>query len=319
MKNMIFIILSMVCAVGVLFAVFYDKLAGESATEKRQKALVNRKQKTAIERDANRRRAIADSLKDLEIKGARKTETLEAKISQAGLTWSRSTFYMFSIVMSALTAVLLLVASGSLLFAGLGLLIGGLGIPKFYLARRKKKRLAAFSEAFPGAIDVIVRGIKAGLPLGDCLRIIGNEAPEPLAGEFRDAVEAQQLGLTIGEAMDRLAERTPTAESNFFAIVINIQAKAGGNLSEALGNLSRVLRERKKMRLKIKAMSTEATSSAGIIAALPFIVAILVYLTSPTYISLLWQHSTGQVVLVCAAFWMSIGVFVMKQMINFEI
>jgi tight adherence protein B len=319
MKNMVFILLSMMCAVGMLYAIFYDKLAGDSITEKRQKALVNRKQKSAIERDANRRRAIADSLKDLEIKGSRKTETLEAKISQAGLSWSRSTFYMFSMVASAVTAVLLLVASGSLLFAGLGLVIGGLGVPKFYLARRKKKRLAAFSEAFPGAIDVIVRGIKAGLPLGDCLRIIANEAPEPLAGEFRDAIEAQQLGLTIGEAMDRLAERTPTAESNFFAIVINIQAKAGGNLSEALGNLSRVLRERKKMRLKIKAMSTEATSSAGIIAALPFIVAILVYLTSPTYISLLWQHSTGQVVLVCAAFWMSIGVFVMKQMINFEI
>ncbi|HEY8580042.1 MAG TPA: type II secretion system F family protein [Beijerinckiaceae bacterium] len=316
MKDFVLFGLTAACVAGVAYAIFYDQLSGGSAQEKRQKALMTRKK--TVEKEASRRRAIADTLKDLEVKGARRTETLEARIAQAGLTWSRSTYFIVSAVTSVVTAVALLLLSGSLLIAAFGLLIGGLGLPTWFLKRRKAKRIAAFSEAFPGAIDVIVRGIKAGLPLADCLRIIANEAPEPLRGEFREAIEAQQLGLTLGEAVDRLAERMPTAESNFFAIVVNIQAKAGGNLSEALGNLSRVLRERKKMKLKIKAMSSEATSSAAIIGALPPIVALLVYITTPDYISLLWTTSTGQVVLVIAGFWMSVGIGVMKKMINFD-
>ena len=163
-----------------------------------------------------------------------------------------------------------------------------------------------------------MRGIKAGLPLGDCIRIVGNEAPEPLAAEFRGMIEAQQMGMTIGEAVERLAQRVPTPEANFFAIVIVIQQKTGGNLSEALGNLSRVLRDRKKMKHKIKAMASEATASAGIIAALPFIVSILVYLTSPAYIMLLFTTSTGNVTLLVAGFWMACGVFVIRKMINFD-
>jgi tight adherence protein B len=167
-------------------------------------------------------------------------------------------------------------------------------------------------------VDVIVRGVKAGLPLGDCLRIIAAEAQEPVRGEFKIIVESQQVGIPMGEACGKLFERMPLPEANFFGIVIGIQQKAGGNLSEALANLSRVLRDRKKMKAKIRAMSMEAKASAVIIAALPFAVMLLVYISSPQYIELLWTHPTGRMMMACCAGWMMLGVFVMKKMINFD-
>ena len=172
--------------------------------------------------------------------------------------------------------------------------------------------------AFPDAVDVIVRGVKAGLPLLDCLKMIALEAPEPLKSEFRAILETQAIGMPLGEACGKLYERMPLPEANFFGIVIAIQQKAGGNLSEALGNLSRVLRDRKKMKAKIQAMSQEAKASAGIIGALPIAVMTLVYITSPQYISLLWTDPLGRMMLAASAVWMSMGVMVMKKMINFD-
>ena len=163
-----------------------------------------------------------------------------------------------------------------------------------------------------------MRGIKAGLPLLDSMRIIALEAPEPVRGEFRTIMETQAIGMPIGEACSKLFERIPIAETNFFGIVISIQSKTGGNLSEALGNLSRVLRDRKKMKNKIQAMSMEAKASASIIACLPIAVMGLVYLTSPHYIELLWTHPTGRFLLACSAMWMFTGIMVMRKMINFD-
>ncbi|HEY5226294.1 MAG TPA: type II secretion system F family protein, partial [Methylovirgula sp.] len=142
---------------------------------------------------------------------------------------------------------------------------------------------------------------------------------EPIKTEFRMIVEAQTMGLSVGEAVERLIARLPIAETSFFSIVISIQQKAGGNLSEALANLADVLRDRKKMKGKIAALSSEAKASAGIIGALPFVVTALVYITSPTYISLLWTTSTGELVMMASGIWMAMGVFVMKKMISFEI
>jgi tight adherence protein B len=165
---------------------------------------------------------------------------------------------------------------------------------------------------------VIVRGIKAGLPLFESLKVVAADSPEPLKSEFLAIIETQAIGMPLGEACGRLFERMPVPEANFFGIVIAIQQKSGGNLSEALGNLSKVLRDRKKMAEKIQAMSMEAKASAGIIGALPPIVMLLVYLTTPTYISLLWTHPTGQLMLVGCVIWMTMGVLVMKKMINFD-
>ena len=175
-----------------------------------------------------------------------------------------------------------------------------------------------FLDQFPDAVDVIVRGIKAGLPLLDGLKLIAAEAQEPVRSEFRSIIETQTIGIPIGEACLKLYERVPLPEANFFGIVVSIQQRAGGNLSEALGNLSRVLRDRKKMKAKIQAMSMEAKASAEIIGALPPAVMTLVYITSPQYISVLWTEPLGRMMLVGCAFWMSMGVLVMRKMINFD-
>src|SRR5262245_52808473 len=206
---------------------------------------------------------------------------------------------------------------GLLAAGGMGFAMG-CGMPLWMLKFLKRRREAKFLLAFPDAVDIIVRGIKAGLPLLDSMRIITTDAPEPLKSEFRAIIETQTIGIPLGEACGKLYERIPVAETNFFGIVIAIQQKAGGNLSEALGNLSRVLRDRKKMKAKIQAMSTEAKASATIIAALPFAVMILVYITSPQYIELLWTHPMGRMMLVCSAAWMTIGILVMRKMINFD-
>jgi tight adherence protein B len=182
----------------------------------------------------------------------------------------------------------------------------------------KKRRENKFLEAFPDAVDVIVRGIKAGLPLLDSLRLIANEAQEPVRSEFRGIIDTQTIGMPIGEACLKLYERMPLPEANFFGIVVSIQQRAGGNLSEALGNLSRVLRDRKKMKAKIRAMSMEAKASASIIGALPIAVMILVYITSPQYITLLWTEPLGRIMLAGCVIWMSMGILVMRKMINFD-
>ena len=208
---------------------------------------------------------------------------------------------------------------GTGLIAAIGLAFAaGFGLPRWLLGYLKKRREKAFLRALPDAVDVIVRGIKAGLPLFDSLKVVAADAPEPLKSEFMTIIETQAIGMPLGEACSRLFERMPVPEANFFGIVIAIQQKSGGNLSEALGNLSKVLRDRKKMAEKIQAMSMEAKASAAIIGSLPPIVMLLVYMTTPDYISLLWTHPTGRLMLAGCVVWMTCGILVMKKMINFD-
>ena len=211
----------------------------------------------------------------------------------------------------------MLVGAGPAIAAVMGF-AGAFGVPRWLLIFLKKRRETKFLEGFPDAVDVIVRGVKAGLPLHDCIKMITSEAPEPIRTEFRLIMETQAIGMPLGEACAKLYERTPLPEANFFGIVVAIQQKSGGNLSEALANLSKVLRDRKKMKAKIQAMSQEAKASAAIIGALPIAVMTLVYLTSPQYISLLFTNPMGHVMLAGSAAWMVIGVLVMKKMINFD-
>jgi tight adherence protein B len=304
-------------ALGGLAFVFSS---GESSAQKRQAALqrgsVKAKDST-IEKTA-RKKQISDSLKDLEKRRGQTRLTLDMKIQQAGLFISSRQFLIGSAVCGLVVAALVYFTSGSLYIAGPAAIVGVFGLPNFVLSRLRKRRINRFIAEFPNAIDIIVRGVKAGLPLGDCLRIIGNEASEPVRSEFRTISETQAMGLSLGESVDRLAQRVPVTEANFFAIVINIQAKAGGNLSEALGNLSRVLRERKKMKGKIGAMSMEAKASAAIIGAVPFVVVGLLYVSSPTYVSLLWTTNHGIIVSCGAMVWMGIGIVMMKKMITFD-
>jgi tight adherence protein B len=324
-SNQIIALTLVAIVIGAIGYTLLPYLTGSVRGERRQAALLQgnlRVKNAASDRSqelAQRRKQIAESIKDLDKKTTKRKLTLEARMLQAGLTWTKPKFFMISAMVGVFVGFLLLMISGNLLYALAGMVIGGFGFPNWFVNFMRKRRINKFVQEFPNAVDVIIRGIKAGLPLGDCLRIIAAEAAEPVRSEFRRVVEAQTMGLTIAESVERLTESIPTPEANFFAIVINIQQKAGGNLSEALGNLARVLRDRKKMQLKIKAMSAEAKASAGIIGALPFVVSGMVYLTSPRYMELLWLTPSGRVVMVVCGFWMFIGVMSMRKMIAFDI
>lgn len=323
-QTTILVALLAVLAVGGLFyALVYPYISGEAKAERRQSALTTRsrivKTNDRIVDAANRRKQITESLKDLEQKSSARSKTsIEDRLMQAGLTWTKSQFLMISAASGLLLGLLVFFVSDSLLYAVPCLAIGALGLPNWFVNFMRKRRINKFINEFPNAVDVIIRGIKAGLPLGDCLRVIASEAAEPVRSEFRQIVETQSVGMPLGEAIERLVTRVPVPEANFFSIVINIQQKSGGNLSEALGNLSRVLRDRKKMKQKIKSMSAEAKASAYIIGSLPFAVTALVYITAPTYIELLWSTSTGRMVMGVSGLWMCIGVFSMRKMINFD-
>jgi tight adherence protein B len=323
MNNLALFFLVAVAMGGVAWVFVYPLLSGERAAEKRQQTVVRTGSaapaRTTRNPQKSRREQVEGTLKELDERRAKqKSVPLSVKIAQAGLTWSKRRFFITG---GAFGMVAFLVALGldAGLLAALGMgFVGGVGMPLWLLKFLKKRRENKFLMAFPDAVDVIVRGIKAGLPLLDSLRIITTDAPEPLKSEFRAILDTQTVGIPIGEACGKLYERIPVAEANFFGIVISIQQKAGGNLSEALGNLSRVLRERKKMKAKIQAMSMEAKASALIIACLPLAVMILVYITSPQYIELLWTTSTGRMMLIGCAVWMGMGVLVMRKMINFD-
>ncbi len=309
-------------AVGGLAWVFlYPLLSGEQKAASRR-AAVAKPEPAARQTDRNqrsRREQVEGTLKDLDARRLKEKKVpLSARLVQAGLDWSPRKFMVISAILGVIAfAMALLIGRGLLGAAGMAF-AAGFGLPRWGLSYLKKRREKAFLKALPDAVDVIVRGIKAGLPLFDSIKVVAADAPEPLKGEFVAIIETQAIGMPLGEACARLFERMPVPEANFFGIVVAIQQKSGGNLSEALGNLSKVLRDRKKMAEKIQAMSMEAKASAGIIGSLPPIVMLLVYLSTPDYIALLWTHPTGQLMLCGCVVWMSIGIFVMKKMINFD-
>ena len=306
---------------GIAWVFIYPFLSGERKAESRR-AAVAKAEPTARNVDKtqrSRREQVETSLKDLETRRQKESRVpLSKRLMQAGLNWSAQKFMVVSGILAAVAFGVTVLFGGSLLAAAGLAFAAGFGLPGWGLSYLKKRREQNFLKSLPDAVDVIVRGIKAGLPLFESIKVVATDAPEPLRGEFLAIIETQAIGMPLGEACARLYDRMPVPEANFFGIVIAIQQKSGGNLSEALGNLSKVLRDRKKMAEKIQAMSMEAKASAGIIGSLPPIVMLLVYLSTPQYISLLWTHPTGQLMLVGCAIWMTIGILVMKKMINFD-
>lgn len=284
----------------------------------------------AVDANAARRKqmdATTKALRDREEANRKKRtvgKSLEDKIRQSGLNITIPAFYIASLAAGVATFAALFFGAGlnkdiMLMAAGGISFAAAFGMPRWFLGFKIAGRQKKFMNQFADAIDVIVRGVKSGLPLHECLKMIARESPQPLGAEFQQVCDAIAMGVDMPQALDKMYQRTPIQEVNFFNIVLNIQQKAGGNLSEALGNLSNVLRSRKLLREKIKALSSEAKASALIIGSLPVIVMLLVYMTTPAYIMSLFTTDLGHLILLIAAGLMGAGIYIMRSMINFAI
>ena len=323
----------MIVALAVLLALALGGVAfaftgGDEKTQKRVAAVAKppgqargRATTTAVQDAAQKRKNVAAMLKDVEKNRAAKKEkpTMRRRLEQAGFPKATPrSFWMICGTVAALAASAAIVTHQKPVVILLAVFVVGLGLPRWVLgfltARRKKK----FTENFATAIDVIVRSVKSGLPTNEALRIVAREAPDPVGSEFRSLVESMKVGVTMEQGLKRMMESMPTTEVGFFTIVMTIQGKSGGNLSEALGNLAFVLRDRKRLQGKIRAMSSEAKASAMIIGSLPVVVGGLVYLTTPAYIMKLFTERAGNVMIAVCVFWMSCGIMVMRKMINFK-
>ncbi|NTF40506.1 type II secretion system F family protein [Rhizobium rhizogenes] len=327
---LLIVMLSAVSAGAICYGVLYSRIETQKKTESRvnrvKQAETDRVKVKAtrdrVQEMSKRRKSVQDTLKDLEKRqseNTKKKQSLKTRLPQTGLSLTPSRFYLFSVLFGLFVMFVLFILGAPLLVI-LGLPFAAIfGLPRWIVSILIKRRQNKFLEELPNALDLITRSIRSGLPLNDAVRLVAAEAREPVKTEFRRVVEAQQVGLSMTDACGRMGTHMPLQEVNFFAIVIAIQAQAGGNLSEALGNLSRVLRERKKMKAKVKALSMEAKASAVIIGTLPFIVMILVYLTSPQYMLVLFTDPRGHLIMIGAGIWMSLGVYIMRNMVNFEI
>jgi len=270
--------------------------------------------------DSRRAKRIQDKIKQLEQKNKKRghMEALRAKILQAGLDITIGTYFILSTVLALVSALIYLVLGYPLIGAIPVAIIAGLLIPKIVLGSMASKRQKKFTAGFADATDLVVRGIRSGLPVNECFNVVAREFEAPLGEEFRLLVEGQNLGMTIDDLLAKGIERIPTSEYKFFAIVIQIQRQTGGNLADTLSNLSGVLRDRKKMRDKARAMASEATASAAIIGSLPFAVGTLLSVVNPEYLMVLFTETTGQYLIAFGLFWMFLGTMVMRKMINFK-
>lgn len=293
-----------------------------SARRKRLNAVINRvgglRNVLEADTDVRRREAIQAKLKEVERRHAnRRKFDLSKAIAQAGLTITRQQFMIGAAISGAVCAILGFTLSP--VAAVFLALIGALGLPRLFLSVASKRRVNQFTARFAEALDIIIRSVRSGLPLGESLNIIGREMPDPVGIEFRIVSEGIRLGMTMDESLARLSDRIPVAEVRFFAIVVGIQQQTGGNLAETLAKLSEVLRARKRMRDKIQALASEAKTSAIIIGSLPLVVMGILTVIAPDYVGLLFTTTVGHIILFAAAFVMGTGTVVMRGMINFEI
>lgn len=324
------IIVGLLGAVSVavlVYAFMSPYLSGEKQLESRVVSAAESRngraaRRVQVEQVQSRRRAVADTLKELESKQkAREKITMHTRLLRAGLRVSGQTFWIFSAVAGLVVSLLTFIAVPTaplpvfpvIFFAAM------FGLSRWYLGFLTKRRQKQFTDEFADAIDVIVRGVKSGLPFSDCIGVIARESPEPVRGIFKEVVDQQRVGVPLPDCFDRILDQMPISELKFFAIVVGIQQQAGGNLSEALGNLSGVIRARKQMQAKIKSLSAEAKASAAVLGSMPFVVSGLIYLSTPAYILVLFNSTVGQFMLICCAVWMTVGILVMRKMINFKI
>lgn len=312
--------LSGIAVGGVVYVLVMPYMSGERKASKRVGNVARVPSRAAVPRSLQiRKQQVQDTIKNTEAKKKSKNRVpLRIRLIRAGLSMKPSTYYLLSCLTGVVGGFIVLVTGSSPLVSLLAAFACGFGLPRWILARMIKRRQAKFLLEFANAIDIMVRGVQSGLAFSDCMQIIARESPEPVRSEFADLLEQQKVGVPLSSAFERMLERMPLQEVNFFAIVIAIQNQTGGNLAEVLSNLAQVLRDRYRLEAKVRAFSAEAKTSAIIIGALPPCVILAVFFTSPGYISILWHDKLGNIMLIGSAIWMLIGILVMRKMINFD-
>ena len=305
-------------------AIIMPLLSPDRGKEKRISSVMGKGPRAAsiatTEAATARRKSVADSISELENRQkAKQTLSLKTQLERAGLEAQPRDFYIMSALGGVMAAaVCFFFVSQNPIIILCVLMIFGLGLPRLVLRKMITRYQAKFLKELVGAIDVIVRGIKTGLPLNECLQIVARECPEPVASEFKEIVDQQRLGVTLPDCLERMSDRVPLAEVRFLTIVIAIQQSSGGNLSEALANLGSVLRDRFSLRLKIKALSAEAKASAYVLGSLPFVVMLLVNISAPDYMVPMFTTTVGNFLLLGCGVLMMIGILIMRKMINFK-
>lgn len=277
---------------------------------------------------AQMRRTIAQRLPGQEgglMKLIPKPEQLALRLRRTGKGWTLRNFALINVGIFAVIAVLGISQGAPILLSALAGAIIGFGLPHMYVGMLISKRVGLFNKRFPDAIDLLVRGLRSGLPVAETLHAVSTEIPGPVGVEFKQVIERIRIGKSMDAALQESAEMLDTPEFQFFCITLAIQRETGGNLAETLANLSEVLRKRAQMKLKIKAMSSEAKASAWIVGSLPFLVFILVTIMNPEYTAAFFPWSgelydeRAMIAGVGGLVWMGIGVGIMAKMVSFEI
>lgn len=319
--NIILVIALAAFIVAAVILIIYNYIAEERQATLRKKLIMEAgdKKGNSVLRAERGKEQLAKKLKELEERHKNKSLSFSQKMQQAGIGISEQQFFIASGACGVVVSVILYLIFSSVILSIIAGVVSGVGIGRLVVNTMRQNRLDKFFNDFPNSLDVVVRGVSAGLPLIDCLRVIATDSEEPIRGEIATVLQGTTLGLTLPDALVKMAERVPIPETSFLAVVITIQAKSGGNLAEALANLSKVIRDRKKLRAKANALAQEAKTTAGILGALPFLVFFANYYISPDYIEPLYTTEMGLWSIFGCFVWMGTGALIIRKMIRFEI
>ena len=319
--QMLLIAFGLTATLGLVAVAFSGPSVSKEAARRLQTLRYRHSENTLDKVEAQLRKAVAARKPKLhQIAGSSsRVEALILRLHRTGKGWTLQQYVYTSAGIALTLSLLIFLKSGALLLAlGVGLLVGG-GLPHMAVNYFIKARSNKFTTKFPDAIELLVRGLRSGLPVTETLGVVAQEVPGPVGQEFKLVIERIKIGRTMEEALQETADRLNTAEFSFFCITLAIQRETGGNLAETLSNLANVLRMRAQMKLKIKAMSSESKASAYIVGSLPFIVFGMIYYINPGYIGGFFTEDRLIVAGLGGLTWMSIGAFIMGKMVSFEI
>lgn len=318
------IIILIIGAVGVFILLGVALLgpsSGKATTRRLSAVKLRHSDSEATKVEAQMKRAIAARKPIMQGEGViiSRSDQLRLRLAQTGKDWTYKSYMSVSGGLFAFIFIAVALQGAPLYLALCLAALFGLGLPHFVVGYLIKKRISKFTVNFPDGIELLVRGLKSGLPVSETLNVIAREIPGPVGEEFKMVTEKIKIGKTMEDALQEAADRMGTAEFQFFVITLAIQRETGGNLAETLSNLANVLRNRAQMKLKIRAMSSESKASAYIVGALPFMVFGLIHLANPDYLAGFFVDERLIIAGIGAAVWMGIGVFIMSKMISFEI